>query len=187
MNNTFYFLRHGKTKVDSGKPISQWVLSDVGEEQALKCAQSGIFDEVDVIMVSGEEKSFQTAKPIADKLKKEIDKVEEINELDRDKGGFLSSEKYEETVRYCLEHPLEIVNNWEMASKALKRFSKKIEEIDKEYENKKILIVGHGYTINMYFAHLLGVIDQVYKRLNTNTFADWGIVKNGKVIKDISR
>ena len=125
MNNTFYFLRQGKTKVDLEKPISQWVLSEVGAQQAIESAQSGIFDEIEVIIVSGEKKAFQTAKPIADKLKKEIKKVKEISELNRDKGGFLSSEKYEETVRYCLEHPLEIVNNWEMASQALKRFSEK--------------------------------------------------------------
>jgi hypothetical protein len=38
----------------------------------------------------------------------------------------------------------------------------------------------------MYFAQLFGVLDQVYNRLNTNTFSNWGVVKNKKVIKDIA-
>lgn len=63
---------------------------------------------------------------------------------------------------------------------------KKIEEIDKHYENKKILIVSHGFTINLYFAKLLGILDKVYERFLTNNYADWGIVKNKKVIKDIA-
>lgn len=130
---------------------------------------------------------YQTAKPIADKLGKEIIQLEEITELDRDKGGFMNSYEYEETVKYCLQHLNESMHNWETANHALKRFSKKIEEIDKEYENKIILIVGHGFTINLYFAKLLGVLNKVYERFNTNEFADWGIVKEGQVIKDIAK
>jgi broad specificity phosphatase PhoE len=69
----------------------------------------------------------------------------------------------------------------------LDRFSKKIEELDKKYENKKILVVGHGFTINLYFAKLLSVLDEVYDRFNTNDYADWGIVENKKVIRDIAK
>ncbi len=187
MNNTFYFLRHGKTKVDKELPISQWVLSDVGEEQAKQLVQEGVFDEVDVIFSSTEEKAYQTAKPIADKFEKEIIQLEEISELNRDKGGFMKAEEYEKAVKRCLLDPKESVNNWETAESALRRFSQKVEELDSKYENKKILMVGHGYTINMYFAKLLGKLDSIYERLNTNGFADWGIVKNQAVVKDIAK
>ncbi len=187
MNNTFYFLRHGKTKVDKELPISQWVLSDVGEEQARQRAQEGTFDEIDVIFSSTEEKAYQTAKPIADKLQKEIIQLEEISELNRNRGGFMEAEEYEKAVEYCLLNPEKSVNSWETAESALRRFSQKIEELDSMYENKKILVVGHGYTINMYFAKLLGKLGTVYERLNTNGFADWGVVKAGTVVRDISK
>ncbi len=186
MNNTFYFLRHGKTKVDKELSISKWVLSGVGEEQAKQLAQEGTFDEIDVIFSSTEEKAYQTAKPIADKLEKEVIQLEEISELNRDKGGFMEAEEYEKAVERCLLNPEESVNNWETAESALQRFSKKVEELDSQYENKKILVVGHGYTINMYFAKLLGKMDTVYERLNTNSFADWGVVKAGIVVRDIA-
>ncbi len=186
MNNTFYFLRHGKTKVERERPVSQWVLSDVGEAQARQVAEEDVFDAVDIIFSSTEEKAYQTAKPIADAVGKEIIQLQAISELDRDKGGFMEREAYEQVAERCLRNPEESISHWEPAGDALRRFSQKIEELDREYENKHILIVGHGYTINMYFAKLLGTLDTVYERLATNDFADWGIVRAGAVVKDIA-
>lgn len=186
MNNTFYFLRHEVTKIDGTIPVSKWQLSKIGEENAKKLAQQDFFDEVAIIFSSTEKKAYQTAKPIADKLKKEIIQVQEISELNRDKGGFMQIEDFEKTLKQSLEHLDVSINNWETATHALERFSKKVDEIDKQYENKKILIVGHGITINLYFAKLLGLLDTVYLRLDTNSYGDWGIVKDKEVIKDIA-
>lgn len=185
-NNTFYFLRHGGTKRDKNVSISKWIISDKGEQQAKDVANRGIFNDIDLIFSSSEQKAYQTAKPIADKLGKEIKQLEQISELNRDNGGFMKPEEYEEAIKFCIEHLDQSLHNWETAIHALDRFSKKIEELDKEYENKRILIVGHGFTINLYFSKLLGVLSDVYKRFNTNSYADWGIIKNQKVEKDIS-
>lgn len=187
MNNTFYFLRHGETKVDKNTPVSKWILSEKGVEQAKRLVSEGSFDDIDIIFSSAEEKAYQTAKPVAEKLKKTITRLPEINELDRDKGKFMEPEEYEKTIKQCLENPEESFNNWETANHALERFSRKISDLDKEYENKKILVVGHGFTINMYFSKLLGVLDKVYDRLSSNNFADWGVIKNQKVVKDIAK
>lgn len=125
MNNTFYFLRHGETKKDKNIPISQWTLSEKGDEQAERLAQEGVFKDVDIIISSTEQKAYQTAKPTADALGKEIRQIEEISELDRDKGGFMESEEYEKAVKYCLEHLDKSIHNWETANNALERFAKK--------------------------------------------------------------
>ncbi|KKS01324.1 MAG: hypothetical protein UU53_C0014G0011 [Candidatus Curtissbacteria bacterium GW2011_GWC2_41_21] len=95
--------------------------------------------------------------------------------------------KYEESVKACLENLDNSVDSWETAAHALNRFSAKIDELDRNYEAKKILVVGHGFTINLYFAKLLGVLDEVYKRFSTNSYADWGVVKNDAVLKDIAK
>lgn len=187
MNNTLYFLRHGKTKVDSATPISQWLLSEVGEAQAGELAKSGIFDETDVIISSTEQKAIDTAKPIADKLGLEIQQEGNLSELNRDEGKFVSPEEYENLVEQAMTNREKSISNWETASHALARFTQAIEKIDGQHEGKNILIVGHGFTINLYFAQLLNELDKVYERLNDNDFADWGIVKNGKVIKDIAK
>lgn len=187
MNNTFYFLRHGQTKRDENKPISKWVLSDKGVKQAQDLVNEATFEDVDLIFSSTEEKAYQTAKLIADRLGKETIQLKEIGELNRDKGGFMRHEEYEASVRYCLEHLDKSINNWETAIHALERFSRKIEELDKQYENKKILVVGHGFTINLYFAKLLNLLNRVYERLSTNTYADWGVVRNYQVAKDVAK
>lgn len=185
MNNTFYFLQHGQTKREENKPISRWILSDKGESQAKKLAKEGVFNDVEIIFSSTEEKAYQTARPIADTLGKSITQLKEMNELNRDQGGFLNPNEYEEAIKYCLQHLEKSIHNWETSAHALGRFSRKIEELDKEYENKKILVVGHGFTINLYFAKLLGTLDTAYERFRTNDYADWGIIRNQKVIKDI--
>jgi len=167
--------------------VSKWVLSASGEKQAKQRAAEGVFDDVDIIISSNEEKAYQTAKPIADKLGKAINRLSELNELNRDNCPFMEQKDYEKSIKFCLEHPSESINNWETADHALERFAKKIEELHREHNNQKILIVGHGFTINLYFAKLLGVLDRVYERLNTNNFADWGIVKNHVVLKDIAK
>ena len=98
----------------------------------------------------------------------------------------MAPEEYEQAIKYCLEHLDKSLSHWETAAHALERFSNKIEEIDKQHEKKKILIVGHGFTINLYFAKLLDVFNNVYERFNTNNYGDWGIVRGKKVIKDIA-
>lgn len=186
MNNTFYFLRHGKTKVDKDLPVSKWVLSEIGEDNSRKLAEGSDFDNIDLIFSSTEHKAFQTAEPIADKLNKEIIQLGGIAELNRDEGGHMEVEDYEENVRICLLHLNESVKKWEPAVNALERFTKQIELLDEKYENKNILVVGHAYTINMYFASLLRELENVYERLHTNSFNDWGVTKNRVVLKDIS-
>ena len=186
MNNTFYFLRHGETTKDKSIPISRWKLSDKGIEQASELADEQTFQNIDVVFASTEEKAFQSAKPIADSIGKEILQVSELSELKRDKGGFMKAEDYEKTLRFCLENLTQSLHNWETADHALKRFLKKIEEIDSQYESKNILIVGHSFTINLYFAQLLNKFDNVYQRFNQNNYTDWGIVRNKKVVKDIA-
>lgn len=187
MNNTFYFLRHGETKRDKSIPISKWVLSDKGIQQVERLVNEDTFKEADLIFSSTEEKAFQTAQPIADSLGKEITQLAEISELNRDQGGFMEPEEYEKAVRYCLEQIDKSVHNWETATHALNRFTRKVEKLDRQYENKKILVVGHAFTINLYFAKLLGVLNKVYERFKMNNYGDLGIIKNHEVIKDIVR
>lgn len=183
--NTLVFLRHGKTKIDPTTPISQWQLSDVGTEQAARVATQSVFDDVDVVVSSTEQKAIDTAAPIAYRLGKEIITAQDLSELDRDAGGFMDPETYEQTARACLENPEMSVRNWETASHALTRFNSAVQRLEGEYPGKKILIVGHGYTINMYFAEKLGKLDEVYERLDTNDFCDWGVVRDGVVVTDL--
>ncbi len=186
MNNSFYFLRHGKTKVDGKVPISKWVLSEKGALQVKELVDSNVFSSIEVVICSGEEKAYQTAKPIANALGKEVLRYDDLSELNRDEGGFMSPEQYEKTIEECLTNRGQSTHRWETANSALERFSQKINELERKYDGKNVLVVGHGFTINLYFASLLGQLDSTYRRLQTNTFCDWGIVRDNSVVKDIA-
>ncbi|MFX1427399.1 MAG: histidine phosphatase family protein [Promethearchaeota archaeon] len=183
--NTLIFLRHAETHLDKDKTISKWDLSTKGQKDALKVTELEFLQNVDIIIASQEEKAYKTVLPLAKKLGKEIQREEKLNELNRDKGKFLEQEEYTETMKKCLTDRTQSFNNWETANSALERFTQIIEEIDSKFRNKKLLIVSHGCVINLFFAKVLGKLDNLYNRTLSNTFCDYGIIINGRVTKDI--
>ena len=186
VNNVFIFLRHAETKVNKRVKNSEWSLTENGKMDALDIAKSKFFDDNDVIISSGEEKAYKTVYPLSEKLKKAVLREAELNEIMRDHGKFLENEEYITTMKLCMINKDQSFNNWETANKALERFSKKIEEIDSLYTEKRILIVSHGVVINLYFAKILRKLENVFDRAQTNTFCDYGIIQNKRVIKDIA-
>lgn len=185
MNNTLIFLRHGKTIQDKSKPISQWRLAETGKKTAKELAASGIFDDVDIVISSNEKKAYQTAKPFADRIGKRIIKISELSELNRDKGGLLTQENYRRMmVKIFKELDFEAYK-WETSRHALRRFKHAIENIDKQYHNKKILIVIHGIVMSLYFADIQNIRENIFMRWESLAFCAWGIVKNGKIVKDV--
>ncbi|MBY8983960.1 MAG: histidine phosphatase family protein [Candidatus Lokiarchaeota archaeon] len=185
VNNILIFLRHAETKVDRRVKNSEWSLTDKGKLDALDIAKFNFFEDIDLIIASAEEKAYKTIFPLAEKLKKKVLREAELNEIMRDHGKFLETKEYLTTMRLCMMNRDQSFNNWETANNALERFSKKIEEINGEHDDKKILIVSHGCVINLYFAKILEKLNIVFNRAQTNTFCDYGIIQNKRVIKDI--
>ncbi len=187
-NNILIFLRHAETKVNDKLIVSKWILTDKGKEEAELLLKSALFDDIEVIITSDEEKAFETAYPLSVSLNTPINRDEKLNEIDRDKGNYLSTkEEYNRIIQHTMEKRNESFNKWETANHALERFSKKVGEIGKIYTKKKILIVSHGVVINLYFAKILGCLDVVFERWLSNSFCDYGIIQNGKVLKDIAK
>lgn len=187
-NNTFIFLRHAETKVDKNIKISHWLLTKKGKNDALNIAKLNLFNDVDIIISSNEEKAYKTALPLSEKLHKEIVRDKNLNEIAREFGRFVENkEEYLKIMKLCVENRNQSFNNWETGNQALERFTKNIQEIDSENSNKKILIVAHGGVINLYFAKILGKLDIIFERMLSNSFCDYGIIQNGKVLKDIAK
>ena len=76
-------------------------------------------------------------------------------------------------------------HGWETAHHALERFKKAIEEIDKKYDKKKIIICSHGTVMTLYFAHLKNEMDDLISRWRGLKFGAVGIIKNNKIVRDI--
>lgn len=187
-NNEFLLLRHAQSEITNTIPISKWILSHKGFKVAAKLVLIKEFKDSDIIISSCEGKAYTTVHSLAKSLSKQITQFCEFDELNRDSGGFVNTRnEYNLIVKRCLSDLNESVNNWEKASHALSRFSRKINELDEMYENKKILISSHGIVINLYFAKVLNQLDIVYDRWKQTTFCDFGIIKNGLVVKDIAK
>lgn len=99
--------------------------------------------------------------------------------------GFLEKEEFDGTIRFALTHLDDSLHGWETAAHALQRFEKAINRIDLKYSGKNILIVSHGCVLSLYFAKLLGELNEVYERWSRTAFCSYGIAKKGKVVKDI--
>ncbi|UCC21181.1 MAG: histidine phosphatase family protein [Promethearchaeota archaeon] len=187
-NNTIIFLRHAETKIDKNIMVSHWKLTEKGKIEASHISKLDLFKDLDLIISSNEEKAFMTAIPFSERLHKEIIRDESLNEINRDKGNYINTnQEYLKILKLCLAYRNKSFNYWETVNNALKRFSKKIQDFDLKYTNKKILIVSHGVVINLYFAKVLGKLDNVFDRWSTNTFCDYGIIRDGKVLKDIAQ
>jgi len=185
MNNKIIFLRHAKTKVDKALPIADWFLTDGGVEHAEEVSSDPIFDNVDLIFASAERKAVDTAKPIAERLNKEIIQVENLGEIKRPNAEKITLEEYKRLKSVVFSDFDKSESGWETVNHTLNRFSKAVEEIDKKYENKVILIVAHGTVMSLYFANVQGKMNELFSRWKSLGFCEWGIIENGKVVKDL--
>jgi len=185
MNNTFVFIRHAKTLVDKNIPIQDWILTEDGEKQAQFLTQSKTFDDVDVLISSSENKAYLTIKPLAEKIGKDIIKIEELGEILRPNSEKLTSQQYEEMKTKIFKDLDYTELGWETSNHALNRFKRAIERIDQQYHGKKILICAHGTVMTLYFAFLRNKLHDLFSRWHGLEFGAYGIVKNGKVEKDI--
>ena len=185
MVNKLIFIRHAKTKVDKSIVIENWVLTDDGEKASEELVKSGKFDDIDILISSKEDKAYLTIKPLAERLKKKIIRIEELGEIKRPNSEKLTSEEYEEMKIKIFKDLDYAEHSWETANHALNRFKEAIEKINKSYKNKKIIICAHGTVMTLYFAYLQNKLDDLFSRWEGLGFGSYGIVEDNKVIKDI--
>lgn len=185
MNNKLIFIRHAETKIDKDIPIEEWALTETGEEQAKQIANSGEFDDADMLISSEENKAYLTIKPLADKLNKEIIRVEDLGEIKRPDSEKLTSEEYKKMKKMIFEDLDFTKYNWETANHALSRFRKAVDGINNKYESKKIIICSHGTVLTLFFAYLQNKLNNLIERWRSLEFGGYGVIKNNKVIKDI--
>ncbi|MCG3220451.1 MAG: histidine phosphatase family protein [Candidatus Heimdallarchaeota archaeon] len=186
MSNEFIFLRHALTKIDPSKPADQWELSEEGIRNIKEIVLSGVFDNVDLIIASAENKAIQTASYIANKIDKKIVTEASFNELNRGFSFKVNKNEYDKIVEKALIHWEECIDSWESARSTLDRFLEGVKIVNQEYSDKKIIVVCHGINLSLYFAHLLNIPDnQLFLRWKNLEFCAWGIVKNKKVVIDI--
>jgi len=179
-----FIVRHSETEKDPNKNAVEWVLSTIGEEQAVELSNNIILQKANVIYSSNEIKSYLTIKPLADKLGLEIKQVEDLGEVKRG-DKFLTKEEFEIEKFKQLEDLDYPAFGGETGNQALTRFESAIQKIEKENPDKNIIIVSHGTILNIYFAKLLDRFSAIKNRWKATEFGAIGIVENNFVIRDI--
>ena len=119
MKNKFIIIRHGENIFDDTIPNNMLSLSSLGIKQA-KWARDILNNDFDIVFTSISKRTKETAKIIS----KNIKPIEDKRLLEK-----YGNEKQDGT---------------ETEEEATKRFKLFLEEIEKNYQNKKILIVTHG-------------------------------------------
>lgn len=161
-----YIVRHGETDSNkAGKLMGQRIdesLNAEGLKQARKLAEDLALDKFDVIFSSPLKRAVETAKIISDKMRVPV--VHRKNLMERDFGN-LSGRSWDEMLKGVgpeitdfRSKDFEQSYNYrpyggESVEDVKKRFLEFIEELKKDYSDKKVLIVAHGGIMKL--AHLL--------------------------------
>ena len=155
-------IRHGETDSNMAKKLmgqrDDGSLNSKGTEQAKEIAKNIKTGDFDIIITSPLKRTKETAEIIANKIKVPI--IENVDILERDFGN-LSGKSWEEMNEIIkLKNTdiktldLEQKYNYkpyggESAEEVKNRVTKFLNEIKKDYSNKKVWVVAHGGIIKM--------------------------------------
>jgi isoleucyl-tRNA synthetase len=183
--NNYFLVRHGEsisnTKGEiSATPSDSDPLTENGKEQVQKAAASFKKEKIDVIITSPFMRAKQTAEIIAKEIdfKGEIIEDVRIGEIQAEEWNGKQWGEYQSQLNDMkgrFEKHVGAAENWEDVRKRVSEF---MFDIDTKYENKNILIVGHGgpFTLAMYAAEGLSVKEMIARKQD-------GVFENGEIKK----
>lgn len=147
-----YLVTHAHTAQDRSIEVTRWVLSATGRAQATILAQQPFWNEVQRVVLSNQANTRLTVEPLltARKLPVWIDR--RFDELHRPDWV----DDYTARVQAAFALPNHPAGEWEPATAALQRFLDGIAHIQHEFAGETLALVGHGLTLSLYRAHLLG-------------------------------
>lgn len=161
LKNTYYLLRHGETNCHVKMPgflYPKWLaigldirLTDKGKDQIRKSAKELKNKKIDFIYSSDFFRTRQSSKIVSDSLNIKINFNKKLRDVNL--GIYYGGKKEE----FYKDFPLNNIKerfakkppkgeSWNELRKRVKSF---LEEIEKKYQGKNILIVSHGDTLWM--------------------------------------
>lgn len=170
-NMKIYIVRHGETDFNKAKRVQGQRINESLNSEGVRQAEelaSEIDRDFDIIFTSPLKRATQTAEILAKEIKAPVIEKGEI--IERDYGD-LSGKTWEEMIEFGkgkidfrkLDFELEYdykPYGGESAIEVRKRLLKFVEELKKDYFDKKVLIVAHGGILKM--AHFLFLEEKVF-------------------------
>lgn len=187
--NTFYFLRHGQALSNKKNILSSSLpekfynpLTGAGIQQAVKAAQKLKKEKIDIIFSSELLRARQTAEIVAKAVNAPVHYDCRLNEIN---FGVFEGRPVEDWAKF-VEHYNDFYakkpEGGQSRLEVRKRILDFIEEINKKYKNKKILIVSHGDTIWMAETALLNLGDKETIYFNENNRLKVGSLRKFKQV-----
>jgi len=147
-----YLITHALTHQERTLASARWRLSPQGEQQAQILATQPFWATVDQVVVSSEPKTHLTVEPLLAQRPLPLLVDARFDELHR--PGW--TEDYAAQVRRAFTQPAQPAGEWEAAAAALARFLTGMAHLCATFPDQTLALVGHGLTLSLYRAHLLG-------------------------------
>ncbi|MBU2263404.1 class I tRNA ligase family protein, partial [Patescibacteria group bacterium] len=154
--NKIFLIRHAEAENNVSEILSSWPekaeyhLTEKGKEQAKKMAEFLKKENIDLIFSSPVTRTKETAEIIAKKLDIKVIFDERLREMDY---GDLEGKAYRDFERqYPRESRIEKTEHGiETGNQIKERLENFLEEINKKYSNKNIIIISHGDPIQIFY------------------------------------
>jgi isoleucyl-tRNA synthetase len=183
--NVFYIARHGEAEsnirdfIASGPEEGRKVnhLTPRGQKQIQALAKKVAAKKIDVIFTSPYERTRETARVIAEACRSELKEIEIIEDerLDEINTGVFNWKKVAEHKRF-FKNPLEEFTKRPEGGENLEDVKKRmlafVLDVNRRYQGKNILIVGHGDPLWMLEAAVKGIDNEEAMRLSYINLAE---------------
>jgi broad specificity phosphatase PhoE len=168
MNNTYFILRHGETPYQLKKEeiIYPWpepspiLLTEKGKKQIEYAAKKLESKKIDLIFSSDIPRAKETAEIISKKIGIKPIFDSRIREIDQGIYKGKPTEEYEKDFSDRKQKFFNQPLNGESRQDCRRRMMSFLEEIDKKYKNKNILIISHGTPLYLLEGTVRGLKDE---------------------------
>ena len=142
---TARYLTHPQVQIDPEVPVPLWSLNDIGRRRVDRLVSNlGQLAATTRIVSSDEVKAIETAKPIANALRIELEIRPRMHENDRSATGFLPPAEFEMVADQFFANPTESIRGWETAQAAQTRIVSEVTACLEGHCAGDLLFVGHG-------------------------------------------
>jgi broad specificity phosphatase PhoE len=177
-----YLITHAHTRQDRTADATHWQLSPQGMAQAQRLAQQPFWAQVTQVVLSREAKTRLTIEPVLAARNLPVWMDARFDELHR--PGWV--EDYASQVQHAFAKPDQPAGEWERANAARQRFLAGLASVIEKFAADTVALVGHGLTLSLYRAFLLGQPQVAFADWQRLSFAAVALVDPiaGKIIQD---
>lgn len=188
MNNTYFILRHGETpyqlnQLKKEEIIYPWpepspiLLTEKGKKQIEYAAKKFESEKIDLIFSSDIPRAKETAEIISEKIGIKPIFDSRIREIDMGIYKGKPTREYEKDFFDRRQRFFNQPSNGESRQDCRKRVMNFLEEIDKKYKNKNILIISHGAPLYLLEGTVRGLKDEKLLEKNKDLSLEVGQFK----------